>query len=80
MLYFARSREVAGTAEEVVELEGSQATTAGLVAHLVAQRPALAGVLRTSVLALNQEYVETAEAVLLKAGDEVAVIPPLSGG
>ena len=33
------------------------------------------------VLAVNQEYVELDEAALtLQSGDEVALIPPLSGG
>ena len=31
-------------------------------------------------LALNEEYVPTGEVVPLKAGDVVALIPPISGG
>lgn len=37
-------------------------------------------VLGTCVLALNQEYVEQGAAIPLRTGDELAVIPPLSGG
>ena len=40
--------------------------------------PALDSVLRSAVLAVNQEYVT--ENVALRDGDEVAVIPPISGG
>ena len=32
------------------------------------------------ILAVNQEYIGAEESVLLKTGDEVAVIPPISGG
>lgn len=32
------------------------------------------------VLSLNEEYLDNNTEVNLKAGDEVAVIPPLSGG
>lgn len=38
---------------------------------------ALAGVL---VLAVNQEYVDMDASLQLQESDEVAVIPPLSGG
>jgi len=32
------------------------------------------------VLSLNQEYLDLDQSVPLKNGDEVAVIPPVSGG
>lgn len=31
-------------------------------------------------LALNEEYVQTGEVIKLKAGDIIALIPPISGG
>ncbi|KAI8463979.1 MAG: ThiamineS/Molybdopterin converting factor subunit 1 [Monoraphidium minutum] len=80
VLYFARSREAAGGAgEEALELpEGS--TTAQLLDLLRGRHPALESVLRACVLAVNQEYVGLDAALPLKEGDEVALIPPLSGG
>ena len=41
--------------------------------------PALAGLLAKSALAVNHDFAED-ERVLLATGDEVAVIPPVSGG
>ena len=79
VLFFAASREAAGTAQSEVELpEG--ATTETLAAALIAAHPALARILGSAVLALNQEYVARGHAAALKQGDEVAVIRPLSGG
>jgi molybdopterin converting factor small subunit len=45
-----------------------------------AQFPALAGLRGDFVLSLNQEYLAPGEAAPLRAGDEVALIPPISGG
>ncbi|KAJ9506312.1 Molybdopterin synthase sulfur carrier subunit [Haematococcus lacustris] len=79
VLYFAVSREVAGVSEEALELEPGT-TTDDLLRQLVERHPGLASVLKTCVLALNQEYLEASEGTALKPGDEVAIIPPLSGG
>ena len=45
---------------------------------LVKQHPGLETVLRSAVLAVNQEYC--VETTALRERDEVAVIPPISGG
>ena len=69
---FAGLRERAGTGELELELpEGAR------VADALAQVQHLApGV--TLVLAVNREYAD--EEVVLSAGDELAVVPPVSGG
>ncbi len=79
VLYFAKVREVVGKTQETVEL-APPATAAALHRHLVARYPQLETVLRTSLFAINQEYAHIGEDVLLRNGDEVALIPPLSGG
>mmetsp|Transcript_9535 Transcript_9535/g.31372 ORF Transcript_9535/g.31372 Transcript_9535/m.31372 type:complete len:85 (+) Transcript_9535:111-365(+) len=79
VLYFARAREAAGVSEEAVELEAAASTTKNLLEKLVAAHPQLQSVLDCITLAINEEYAE-GDDVELKAGDEVALIPPISGG
>jgi molybdopterin synthase sulfur carrier subunit len=45
---------------------------------LVEREPHLADVLKVCLFAVNQEYV--GEDFVLKGGETVAVIPPVSGG
>jgi molybdopterin converting factor subunit 1 len=79
VLFFAASREATGTAQQQVELpEG--ATTHTLWEHLLAAHPPLAAIKASCVLAVNQQYVQPSEAQPLAPRDEVAIIPPLSGG
>ena len=128
VLFFARSRELAGTSSAVVDVDegdaptcsGSSvpawkiceghvllsftgATTQEAMQLIWEQYPALKEIqgdhckpavtsaqplhLLTfsacagrCVLALNQEYVDTAAPQPLKDNDEIAVIPPISGG
>lgn len=79
VLFFARGRELAGQSETSVQLKDA-ADTIQLVDHLLKLYPKLAQIMTTSVLSLNQEYLSTEQKVSLKDGDEVAVIPPVSGG
>jgi molybdopterin converting factor subunit 1 len=80
VLYFAKSREVAGVPEEAVQLEQGSTSCANLVDELQRRHPGLSSVLPSCVLAVNQEYVQLRDQLQLETGDEVAVIPPLSGG
>lgn len=127
VLFFARSRELAGKSEAGVALPDG-ATTGGLLKVLLEQAsrvvmactgdpglgsllhgfcallrkqpagvpvhglspaafnslpmqyPALEGLGGRFVFSLNQEYLEQGADVPLKEGDELAVIPPISGG
>lgn len=76
VLYFAGARDAAGTASET--LEAVPATVGDLRRALVAARPALAGVLARSRIAVDQEFLEDAGAI--RDGAEVAIVPPVSGG
>ena len=74
---FARARELAGTSELRLDLpDGSD--TSFLLKNLCQLFPPLEELLPCVVLARNHEYLSSP--VLLQAGDEIALIPPISGG
>ncbi len=75
--YFAVMRELLGRGEERREL--ADGTTAGEAFALLAEeQPRLAGLQRSVMLMVNQEYVRPDHT--LASGDELAFIPPVSGG
>ena len=117
VLFFARSRELAGRSEDQIELgEGSGTLqlldtlleqvrpgpriglitccardSANASGHARPSRmpsththtpqiPALNDLGGRFVFSLNQEYLQKDQDVVLKNGDEVAIIPPISGG
>ncbi|CAL8468898.1 g8439 [Coccomyxa elongata] len=78
-LFFARSREIAGTQSWEIDLHDGASIQDALQAVLT-QFPALTEFEGRCVLALNQEYIDKDSKQHLKDGDEVALIPPISGG
>lgn len=75
VILFAQAREAAGTAT----VETSAGTVAGVVDDLGSRfGPALAEVLAVSMIWCNGESVDAGAAVA--PDDEVAVLPPVSGG
>jgi len=77
VLFFGRVREIAGLAKDSVECEEG-ARIEDLFAQYVARQAELAKYRRSLVACCNQEFV--AWDTLLHAGDEVAFLPPVSGG
>jgi molybdopterin synthase catalytic subunit len=74
---FSRLREVAGTGELALEL-GSGATVGDVIKAVVQQQAALAPHAGAMLAAINEEWVGR-DAVLAE-GDELALMPPVSGG
>ncbi len=75
--FFAVCREKAGTDHVTLELpEGATGQT--LWKHLLERFPTLAPYRPQCRLAVNQAYVP--DATPLQSGDEIAIIPPVSGG
>jgi len=76
---FASFREVVGEGSLDWPLPPSGSLTAGeLLTALVAEYPALNGPSKAARIILNHQYASP-EAIL-KAGDEIAFIPPVGGG
>jgi molybdopterin converting factor subunit 1 len=77
VLFFGRLKDVAGRAEESCELtEG--ATIESLFASLASQNRELARFRASLVASRNQEFA--AWNTPLRAHDEIAFLPPVSGG
>ena len=74
---FARLRDLAGSGELVRDV-GGPATVQMVWQGLVAEMPALGAYERTMSVAVNAEYARMSAAV--HDGDEVAFLPPVSGG
>ena len=68
-----------GESETSVELPPG-GTTAQLRSILAERFPSLAEAAGSITLAVNQEYLDEGAVEALKDGDEVALIPPISGG
>ena len=77
VLFFGRLRELIGLAEEAPELpEG--ATLAQVFDKYAERYPKLAGFRGSLVVSRNQEFA--AWDTRVAAGDEIAFLPPVSGG
>jgi molybdopterin converting factor subunit 1 len=74
---FAVVREAAGTGECCVEISSGQ-TVLHLLNYLCSRYPAIAVHRPFLRVAVNRNFATLAH--VLQEGDEVAVIPPMSGG
>jgi sulfur-carrier protein len=81
LLYFAKLREDLGTATEEIALPESITTVAALRGYLTERGGPWASALaqqRAVRIAVNQEMAQASTPV--RAGDEVAFFPPVTGG
>jgi molybdopterin synthase catalytic subunit len=74
---FAGLRQLAGWSSKSVELPDAS-TVGALLDHLNQQHPALNLNERTFYAAVNQDFAQREDQ--LTDGDEVALLPPMSGG
>jgi sulfur-carrier protein len=72
---FGITRDILGVREAIVEMD--TACVADLRKYLLNHYPAL-GSLRSLFIAVNNSYAE--DDLLLTESDEIALIPPVSGG
>ena len=79
ILYFASLREQLGVASEDVDLPAGVGTVAGLRSHLRARGGNYDAMDKGAIrAAVNQDMVQPTAAI--KAGDEIAFFPPVTGG
>jgi MoaE-MoaD fusion protein len=77
LLFFGAAREAAGCDEEELDIH-APATAASVLAAVNARHPALRRFGRALLIAVNEEYAQPDMRV--RAGDEIAIFPPVSGG
>ena len=77
VLLFARLSELAGTRQTQLEL-GEGLTVADAYVILSDRYPGLEPLRNSVMYAVNSEYVSATQP--LRPGDELALIPPVSGG
>lgn len=77
VLFFGITHDLTGCAQEQVELPEGE-SVAGLRRHYERRFPQLQSVGQSVLLAVNQEFADGSAP--LREGDEVAFIPPVSGG
>jgi molybdopterin converting factor subunit 1 len=77
VLFFGRLKDIVSAAEDFAELRDA-ATVEQLFALYAVKHPELAKYRGSVVASRNQEF--TAWETMLRADDEVAFLPPVSGG
>jgi MoaE-MoaD fusion protein len=77
VLFFGMLKDIVGRVEEQVEL-APEARLSTLFDHYAAQFPRLREMAGSIVMARNQEFASLSTAIV--EGDEVAFLPPVSGG
>lgn len=78
ILLFAGLADRLGDGQISIELEADTITASGLLQHLMKKFPEHADALKPCFFAKNREYAEPGQ--MLEEQDELALIPPVSGG
>jgi molybdopterin synthase catalytic subunit len=77
VLFFGVLKDMVGRGEDALELQDG-ATLADVLSHYEERVPKIREVLHTVALSVNQHYA--GPGAVLGDGDEVALLPPVSGG
>ena len=77
VLFFGVLKDLVGRASESIEL-GDEATVADVLHHYESRIPRIKEFLPTIAMSVNQHYA--GPGAILGNGDEVALLPPVSGG
>lgn len=77
VLFFASCRDLVGSAEREMDLPDG-ATVGDLMIEIASEHPRFREMVPSLMVSVNQDYRERSD--VLREGDEVALIPPVSGG
>jgi molybdopterin synthase sulfur carrier subunit len=78
--YFARIRDLMGAPEELLDAGANVTSAAALLAHLSERAPDVASALAHPSVRVEVNGVIGGRDAALADGDEVAILPPFSGG
>jgi molybdopterin synthase catalytic subunit len=77
VLFFGVLKDIAGKSSDSLDLPDG-ALVRDVLAHYAVQAPRMKESITSLAMAVNQQY--TGAETVLKSGDEVALLPPVSGG
>jgi molybdopterin converting factor small subunit len=81
ILYFAAARDITGLTEELVQFQIESIPLCDVLESLFAQHKGLREIWSRSLTSVNIELVDNDIAnIMINDGDEIAIIPPVSGG
>lgn len=83
VLFFAAAKDLAGCAGTTIRISPSSTPHFALNSFVLPKFPSLAALAPYCALAVNLEYVDASEGAVappFRDGDELAIIPPISGG
>lgn len=81
VLFFAKARDLAEITETQLTLPLQEQYCCSDLLALICDKYNLNLIKHSVILAVNEEYCDDlSNCVSLKTGDEIAIIPPLSGG
>lgn len=78
VLFFAKARELVGKLNDCLIVE-TPITYCSLL-DLLVDKYSLQEIRNTIILAVNKQFITKEDSFEIKTGDEIAIIPPLSGG
>lgn len=82
ILFFAKARELVQKESDkiTISLSTTKITGKNLLDIILEKFPTLGPISQNIVLAANEEYIEPEQLIDIETCNEIAIIPPLSGG
>lgn len=79
ILFFAFARDIVGFKSKEYILP-SRITPKSIVLEIAKSSPNILKIKDSLIVSINQEYCAVDEEIVLSPNDEIAIIPPISGG